>query len=223
MGHPSRVEGDIRSVCFPLSSSVNQADPSQGDVQFMAVEVVRGCYLFRPVRGGGRGEGRKGESWISMVERKGKRTAEPPEDDDDTTDPVVALGAGQTFRYNPIHDYESVWWVAVWFVFCCRHKGAIDDETDDKMERARNAVYQDREIAFCGGYIEDACLLLPTTLQPLGTVLVGMRETLVNAYMAFEGSFDGSKILSVHKKLEPQLFRLLQRARDLVVEPPTQS
>ncbi|KIM74225.1 hypothetical protein PILCRDRAFT_828383 [Piloderma croceum F 1598] len=29
------------------------------------------------------------------------------------------------FRYNPLHDMESIWWVGVWFIFCHRRRKRI--------------------------------------------------------------------------------------------------
>ena len=73
VGPLSPAKGNIHTVGFPLSSSVNRANPNQGDVQFMAIEVERGRYSFRSGRSKDLGEGRAGESWRSMVKRKGKK------------------------------------------------------------------------------------------------------------------------------------------------------
>ena len=146
------------------------------------------------------------------MERKDKQMAElPAEVGDDVTERAAVLGTDRTFHYNPLHDYESV---AVRFVFCPRPEGA----TDEQMQRARNAVYENRYTTFGGGKIRGACGLLPGILQPLGIALVEMRDILVDAYLAFETSFDGSKILSVYGKLRKQLFLLFQRTNKLGVE-----
>ena len=64
----------------------------------MAVEVKRGGYLFRPQE--------------SLVERKNKQMAElPAEVGDDVNEQAAVLGTDRTFHYNPLHDYESVWWI----------------------------------------------------------------------------------------------------------------
>jgi hypothetical protein len=31
------------------------------------------------------------------------------------------------FRYNPLHDIESIWWVGVWFLFCHRETATKSD------------------------------------------------------------------------------------------------
>ena len=50
------------------------------------------------------------------------------------------FGADRIFHYNSLHDYESTWWIAVWFVFCCRPEGT----TEEEMRKARDAVYESR-------------------------------------------------------------------------------
>ena len=88
VGPPSPVKSTIRTVGFPLSSSVNRADPNQGDGQFMAVEVECGGYLFRPPE--------------SLVERKNKQMAElPAEVGDDVTEQVLSR------RWYILHYHRS--------------------------------------------------------------------------------------------------------------------
>src|ERR1700729_2585300 len=31
------------------------------------------------------------------------------------------------FRYNPLHDIESIWWVGVWFLFCHREATTMSE------------------------------------------------------------------------------------------------
>ena len=99
------------------------------------------------------------------------------------------------FRCTPLHDYGFACWIAVWFVFWCRPEGA----TDEEMRRARNAVYKNHCTTFGADAIRTACWLLPGMLRPLGITLVEMRDTLAVAYLVFETSFDGSKILPVYR------------------------
>jgi len=122
----------------------------------------------------------------------------------------------RTFLHNPLHDYESVWWTAVWFIFSSKPK----DVPESVMEKARDAVYEDRKSAFALGMIEDACTLLPVVLQPLGDVLVEMMGILLCAYRNFEEAFDGSKILPVFLELRMCLQLLVEHAHGLDVIPP---
>lgn len=117
--------------------------------------------------------------------------------------------------HNPLHDYESIWWIAVWAIFSSKPKGV----SDDVMKKARHGVYLDRSAAFTSATITQACKLLPDELQPLGEVLVQMNIILVNAYRSFEESFDGSKMLDVFAELMPRLQDLEKLAQNLDVKP----
>ena len=198
---PSPIEGNIRTVGFPLSSSVNRADPNH--------------------IGGGTIHGRRGRVWGLLISSTGERelwgglhgrglginggvqrTAELPEVDDDAR--TTGLLTDRIFRYTPLHDYESACWIAVWFVFWCRPEGT----TDEEMRRARNPVYKNHCTTFGADAIRTACWLLPGILRPLGITLVEMRDTLAVAYLVFETSFDGSKILPVYRGVRRYLFYL---------------
>jgi len=117
--------------------------------------------------------------------------------------------------YNPLHDYESVWWVAVWFVFSSKPEGV----PDSVMKNAHDEVYSNRFSTFGLGTIAQACELLPQVLEPLGGVLVEMRNILADAYRSFEESFNGSEMLLVFGKLEPWILRLVHLAHNMDVTP----
>ena len=143
----------------------------------MATEVVAGKYLFLPpveAEDLGDSEAEGGlvqDDWTTGQD--GKQGAGSRYDDYDTPKPPKRI-----FVHNHLHDYESVWWVAVWFI--CRWKPG-----DEDMERVRYEVYKDRRETFVFGEIEEALELLPPVLQPLGKILVRMRNILVCAYQSF--------------------------------------
>jgi len=122
----------------------------------------------------------------------------------------------RTFLHNPLHDYESVWWTAVWFVFYSEPEGV----SKGAMKRAHNEVYQSRFLTFGTNAIVDTWRALPKVLKTLGKVLADMRKTLVAAYRELEKDFDGSKMLLVFPKLRGHLQHLAEQARDLHVKPP---
>ena len=124
----------------------------------------------------------------------------------------------RTFLHNPLHDYESVWWTAVWFVFHCKPNGVAGGV----MEEARNDVFSNRSLTFLATGSEQAWELLPEVLQPLGKVLAEMKGILRDAYLSFEKSFDGSEMLLVFPKLRECLRRLVDGAQGLDVTPPVQ-
>ena len=136
----------------------------------------------------------------------------------DAVGSLAVDGIGRTFLCNPLHDYESVWWTAIWYVFCCQPDGVASRT----MKEARDSVYKDRGVTFGFGVIEDFCASLPTILQPLGKVLVSTRGILIDAYRLFEGSFDGRRMLLVFREVKECLKRLAGAARglDAHVKPP---
>jgi len=173
----------------------------------VASEVKEGEYEFFPNRQSVHSGSRKGSD----------QRAEPSEDGEAVNEPVAPTK--RIFLYNPLHDYESVWWIAIWFVFYCEPEGVAKHV----MERARNMVYSNRSRTLHAGAINHACERLPVVLQPLGEVLVEIKDTLTDAYRSFEDSFDGSKMLLVFEELRGHLLVLEERAKSLAVKPPTQS
>ena len=113
------------------------------------------------------------------------------------------------FLHNPLHDYESIWWIAVWFVSHCELEGAANDE----LENARAGVYKNRYSAFTGNSFQRFCKKLPPSLLPLGPTLIWMKGTLLEAYKSFEETFDGSKMLSIAGDLKKGLKSLEEVAR----------
>jgi len=94
---------------------------------------------------------------------------------------------------NQLHDYESLWWIAVWFVICCKPEGVAEHA----MKQTYDEAYGDRLTTLrCGGN-HRACRLLPQVVEPLAEVLGDMGDDLVRAYDSFEDSFDGSETLLV--------------------------
>ena len=82
-------------------------------------------------------------------------------------------------------------------------------------------MYKNHYPSFGAGTIRNACWLLPGMLRPLGITLVEMRDTLAVAYLAFETSFDGFKILPVYRRVRRYLFYLFQWAQNSAIDPPT--
>ena len=173
----------------------------------MAIEVEEGQYAFSPSRGSVRPGSRKGSDQKAELSKDGKAVNEP-------IAPVKRI-----FLQNPLHDYESVWWIVIWFVFYCEPEGV----SKHVMELARHEVYRNRYATLLGGAIAQAYHFLPAVLRPLGEVLVEIRYILTEAYKSFEESFDGSEMLLVFEELRNHLLTLEERAKGLAVKSPIQS
>lgn len=113
----------------------------------MAIEVDQGCYLFdtkkedektsnqtRPTRAGVVAGAARLAALAALAEAD-----EPlPADDDDffdsseSSEPEPEPDPPRTFRYNPVHDLESLWWIAVYF--------SVNKETRCAERTQSNAV-----------------------------------------------------------------------------------
>ena len=173
----------------------------------MSIEVEEGEYLFLP------------EVLPDLEDNDDEMDDDglPEGDEDGIQSPVGP--PKRTFLHNPLHDYESVWWIAVWLLFCCKPEGVADGV----MEQAHDRVYKNRLKTFQARVFENICGSLPVVLRPLSKVLAEMRNTLVVAYRLFESTFDGSRMLLVFQKLKKSLLRLEKRAQGLAVKPSIQN
>jgi len=108
----------------------------------------------------------------------------------------------RTFLYTPLHDYESVWWIATWVLFRCQPKSLNSEELDQLTQSRESSVLRifddktDREhTILVPGVFLTLKGSLPRILHPLFEILEVFREELVRVYREYEESFDGSIIL----------------------------
>jgi len=105
----------------------------------------------------------------------------------------------RTFLYTPLHDYESVWWIATWVLFKCQPKSLGPEELDPPTQSRQHSIFYDktdREHAILApGVFLALKRSLPSTLHPLFEILEVFRKNLVRVYREYEESFDGSVIL----------------------------
>ncbi|KAF9783771.1 hypothetical protein BJ322DRAFT_1066999 [Thelephora terrestris] len=167
---------------------LNASDTRTGTLFFTAIEVKSCKYLFF----------------------EEKDSPPRPPYDGLTTD----LTDQRIFLYNPLHDYESIWWMAVWFVF--NSKIDLDGATRNVSDSLRYTVYNDRLVTFrFPGAFEEVYVKVPAEFQKMCRWLDWMRQTLCAAYQKFERTFDGSTMLSVAKDLREGLQHLEDLARNL--------
>lgn len=178
---------------------------------FTAIEVQIGRYQFRkecPTKPSGFVTRLRGPDG-------GITSVVPPEQS--TTGSEDAGPVERVFLYNPLHDYESIWWIAVWFLFRCKPSGVIGGA----MSQAWVEICKNRSLTFVGvSEFKEIYRNLPEQLHPLGELLECMRSLLVQAYRRFEKEFDGSEMLSVAPDLSDFLWNLSERAKNLDVSIP---
>ncbi|KAF9783769.1 hypothetical protein BJ322DRAFT_1066990 [Thelephora terrestris] len=164
---------------------LNASDTRTGTLLFTAIEVQLGAYEFR---------------------QPGKKPLRPL-DGGSSTDHRI-------FLYNPLHDYESIWWMAVWFVF--NSKIDLNGSTRSASDSLQETLHKNRSGTFRSpGLFQQACKRLPAELEDICLWLDWMRETLCSAYHEFEMTFDGSDMLSVVADLREGLERIEGLARNV--------
>jgi hypothetical protein len=117
------------------------------------------------------------------------------------------------FLHNPLHDYEPIWWIAVWFPFCSHLNGL----SKGKGESLRHMVYANRGLTLSSETVHSACELLLEALRLAGEALNEMRVLLCDAYRQLEQAFDGAGILGIFTKFRRLLLELSAKPQ----EPPT--
>ncbi|KAJ3555479.1 hypothetical protein NM688_g2554 [Phlebia brevispora] len=190
--------GKITDLEYATNQAKQKKPGPTGTAFFVAVEVDSGCYLFLPPREAEHetlSEGSlspKSEGRIRK-KRKYRHIVEP----EGTT-------FGYNFRCNPLHDLESLWWVAVYFAV---NREIISHENDDdaasqsrsrsaNREAAQRGVVREffhqqdkRQAAFCFNvqFMEGMGCLHPS-LRKVGVLLEKIRIHLRDAYTEAEKS-----------------------------------
>ena len=109
------------------------------------------------------------------------------------------------FLYNPLHDYESVW-----FVLHSKFEGV----SDDALGEVQAKVYKYRHHTFSVGF-PALCQDFPSTIKPFCEPLKMMNYYLTRTYRTFEETFEGSDMLSIAGFLKQCLSILEERARGM--------
>ncbi|KAI3612868.1 hypothetical protein WG66_005330 [Moniliophthora roreri] len=139
----SEVDGELRCKITDLeyakkvgASSQSPQDIKMGTPYFMALEIWRGKYLFRPERPENKYP--RGSAFLSMLEGTDAR-----------------LGTSAAVRYNFLHDLESLFWILMYFLFVMH---PVDDnaradsgvEADDSVEADGDVEADDARRVFAG-------------------------------------------------------------------------
>ena len=127
----------------------------------------------------------------------------------------------RVFLYTPLHDYESVWWIATWVLFKCRPKSLGQEELDYCPQSQWPSIFDDktdRELMILAPRVFLTLKKsLPRVLHPLFEILEVFRKNLVRAYQEYEESFDGSIILQNVEVFHRCLERLAKVAAQVEI------
>ncbi|KAI0922893.1 hypothetical protein AcV5_009760 [Taiwanofungus camphoratus] len=122
------------------------------------------------------------------------------------------------FRYNPLHDLESVWWVAVYFLFKKRvvrdsEDPAYNKQLKTQMVYASKLFYGKERLAVLG-HVEafsDMLGCLDLAVQKLAQVLENIRQELTDRYYQAE-----RQVATIDHKVADGLHKRFSKAfRDI--------
>lgn len=153
------------------------------------------------------------------ITRSGSKS--PPTPDPPRTPPKCSPPKHYAvFRHNPLHDLESMFWIAAYFLFKTGGKGAEATAIARQQDSTRELFYNDLQRCSC---IKDSTHFihivqtLHTDMQPAGFCLDTWRSKLSSAFYSAEK--DCSCITSaVADSLHESLSRTLHRIAKLVTE-----
>ena len=148
-----------------------------------------------------------------------------PEEYDDPPSPrppVVIPGPRPPFRYNGLHDLESLWWVAVYFIYKRRvvdetQDGPQEGDTTNLVEQYKNYLrifkYEDQRywVMTGPGLNGDYRLGLHPAVHPIVDILEGVRQDLVSVYTEKEDNLEGNDLHPyIHMGLADSLLRVAE-------------
>jgi hypothetical protein len=92
------------------------------------------------------------------------------------------------FRYNPLHDLESIWWIAIYFIINHEARYISGPEfqavTPTQRALARRLFYSQssRNSALVGTLLDDSVAALSPCVQHVARILLRLRSELVSCY-----------------------------------------
>ena len=106
--------------------------------------------------------------------------------------PLPCPDAKNTFRYGMLHDIESIWWIALWFIFNTTPKGSTT--TEGQQEQAAilfsRVAWTDQQYLMIASaeYWNSSINSIPQNYMPvaqgLNTIRMAYIEIANNAYAA---------------------------------------
>jgi hypothetical protein len=171
---------------------------NQGTLDFMSAEIESLKYHYRPLL----------PQEVSDDPRaRVKPTLPPP------------------FRYNPLHDVESIWWVGVWFLFCHRDKTTTStadladaqtqlEHVQELFPRVLNSSDRFSKFQSQGAFFSGISVL-PESFHEPAELLEWGRQTLLRRFCEAEAGPDiNQTAFGGIDELFIQLFTIATEASD---------
>ncbi|KAF7795020.1 hypothetical protein EIP86_006164 [Pleurotus ostreatoroseus] len=198
-----------------------------GTHYFMAYEVDNGAYMFIPsahnipaVREDHDESAMLKENAERM--KRGEPLLSPPRHLL-AHGPESAIPQLPSFRYNHLHDLESLWWIAVYFVVHQIPDGGTDQDSRRQRRIARGLFWNGSKrfnVLKCLGYFEDEMRSLHSSLHRIAQYVEEARRVLVSGYWSLEGRLqDPRPDLTLHNRLVRKFWSIaatIEKADPLV-------
>lgn len=198
----------------------------------MAIEVRRQRYVFRPSSSIPIPDAIASFNMSDAI-RKIDEGLDSSESASEGLPPLRSLLPPRVpFRYNPLHDLESLWWIAIYFVF----NREVDTDVDDSDQaaerreakcRAANGLFQSddtRYLTMTEDGFEDYLRYLHPTTRPIGSQLNDLRRKLAAAYRNAEedaASIDHTAADGLHEAFSTSFRKIVKylRKKPITLQP----
>lgn len=227
--HDSSV---VSLCCLPVANILLQTS-----LDFMAVEIKRGKYRFKT-------DNTTSEPSVAVhalrdnmaTRRRGNlaETGRLTQMSRDTVEPQFPATITTTpdndhpIRYNPLHDLESLWWIAVYFLL--KRETVSDGVVHPTAQKIEDSVHElftsgsDRHSFFTSGEIMELSTHVHPKLSSAVIILNKIRVGLVNAYTTLERNLTQDVTVDVsncklYSFMGTQFMAIAESAGDILLRP----
>ncbi|PSS30941.1 hypothetical protein PHLCEN_2v2510 [Hermanssonia centrifuga] len=194
-----------------------------GTANFVAVEVQTQQYAFRPLNPPSVSPASDTRSITSddLAEKRSYLDSAARPHSDSSSDLSISPPLF-AFRYNPLHDLESLWWIAVYFIFTTEvaNYADLDEKGQDRQLGLDGCVlrlfcdFEERKMDMIDGWDRrflDRCQCLHPSIRPIGRDLERLRVVLVTTYAQCEanrGSITLEPLEGLHDSIQELFFSI---------------
>ncbi|CCM06760.1 uncharacterized protein FIBRA_09058 [Fibroporia radiculosa] len=178
------LNGKVKLADFEYAKRLDdQADAHEirtGTADFISVEVDRQQYFF---------------AFTSYIDSDELATSMEAEDDESQTSQQKLSRSDVIFRYNPMHDFESLWWISVHVLFN-KQVVMVNEKSPPSHDYRRQRTWaagvfyglSARQSALSAGNtdFQDAIETLCPDLRRFGKMVHALKDALLKRYIDIE-------------------------------------